>query len=407
MNTAVKAQELNLAEMSDEEISNLDPSRFSANDGGSAKDSVVTDEEDKKTSSESGAEEEENSTGVTDGADPEDKSSDEDDSKTADSTSGEEEDDDSTAGKAVQQPVKTTGADQAPVVDAKAATGADPATDTIDYKAEYLKLMAPFKAAKRDITPEKPEDVRRLMQMGVDYARKMEDMKPFRRILKTLEKADLLDESKINFLIDLSKKDQGAIKKLFKDSEIDPIDLNLEDSNNYKPTDHTVGDTEIALDDVLDEIRSSPTFQRTIDVVTKEWDSASKKLLIDKPEILRHMNAHMETGIYDQIMNKVIMERTLGRITGMSDLEAYKTVGDAMLERGEFQDKPNSQQQSAAGNTNNQGGSQKNLNGSDESVKALKRAASPTKGSAGPGKKVVDFSQMTDEQIEKFDIRSL
>jgi hypothetical protein len=87
----------------------------------------------------------------------------------------------------------------------------------------------------------------------------------------------------------------------------------------------------------------------------------------------------------------------------MSDLEAYKAVGDAMLENGEIIE-PNSSASSASGNTT-QGGS--HPNGSDASIKARKRAASPTKGSASAGKKMPDFSKMSDEQIEKFDINSL
>ena len=279
----------------------------------------------------------------------------------------------------------------------------DAATGNVDYKSEYTKMLAPLKAAKREIKLDNIDDARRLMQMGVDYSRKMEEMKPYRRILKTLEKADLVDIDKINFLIDLSNKDHSAVKKFLKDSEIDPIDLELEDDSDYTPTDHTVSDNEIALNDVLDEIRNTPSFDRTIEVVSNEWDSASKQLLMDNPGVIQHINEHIGTGIYDQIANRVATERALGRLNGLSDLEAYKTVGDAMYDNGEF-GSPNSTSTSPSGNTSQ---ASSHPNGSNTDVRARKRAASPTKGNAGVGKKVPDFSKMTDEQIEKFDLNSL
>lgn len=396
MNAAV--EKLNLAEMSDEEINNLEPSMLEGNEENPPPGSGQGEDQSAISS-----EEEDNASDETDGADSEDESSDEE-TEGADDTSAEETEETGTETQTDEEEEQTSAEDQTADSSSESEAVTDDSTGDTDFKAEYSKLMAPFKAAKRTITPENPEDARRLMQMGVDYARKMEEMKPYRRVLKTLEKADLIDVDTVNFLIDLHKKDPAAIKKFLKDSEIDPIDLDLEDDSNYKPTDHMVGDKELAMDDVLDEIRGTPSFSKTVEVVTKQWDSASQKLLMDNPEVLRHINAHIEEGIYEQILDRVTTERTFGRLNGLSDLEAYKAVGDAMLEKGEF-GSPTSGETSAAGDTSQ--GDSGHPNGSEASVNARKRAASPTKGSASTGKKKVDFSKMSDEQIEKFDISTL
>lgn len=387
----------NLAEMSDEDIMNMDVSRLQETPKIPASENSSGEGE----SNTSGVGED-NASGETGGAASDDNSSDET-GKNLGSTS-EEEDEDLGNGFETEGTAKqTTEGDQPPESGSGKPADASGTPQEPDYKAELGKVLAPFKAAKRTINVDSIDDARRLMQMGVDYARKMEAMKPYRRVLKTLEKANLIDEEEINFLIDLRKKDPAAIRKLLKDSEVDPHDLDLEDNSNYKPTDHMVADNEIALDDVIDELRGTPSFDRTVDIVTNHWDKASKKLLIDNPEVIRYLNQHVETGIYDQIANKVATERTFGRLSGMSDLEAYKTVGDAMYEKGEL--KPTSGTSSPPGNTSQASGHPKGSN--PEDVKNRKRAASPTKGNASARVKVPNFAAMSDAEIEKFDINAL
>jgi hypothetical protein len=105
------------------------------------------------------------------------------------------------------------------------------------------------------------------------------------------------------------------------------------------------------------------------------------------------------------IMDRLESDKIFGKHVGLSDLEAYKTVGDAMFEEGAFDKAPNAQAPSAAGSTDQ--GSSQDSQGSRESIKARKRAASPPKGGAGKGmKKQPDFSKMTDEEIENYDWRS-
>jgi hypothetical protein len=289
-------------------------------------------------------------------------------------------------------------------------TGTSEAIDESDTpeisgtEAEQLaELLSPLKAAKRTIEIGSVEKARQLMQMGVDYSRKMQDLKPYQRMMKSLERADLLDEDKLNHLIDLHNKRPEAIQKLLKDSEIDPYDLDLEDNVAYRPNDHMVPEAELVIDEVLDEIRPSPKFNDVIDLV-QGWDMASKRTLMDNPQVLRHLTAHMEAGIYEMIMDRLESDRIFGKHVGLSDLDAYKAAGDAMHSEGAF-DAPNPGSTSHTGNTD-QGHSQ-DSQGSRASVKARKRAASPPKGTASKVRKQVpDFSKMSDEEIENYDWRS-
>lgn len=226
-----------------------------------------------------------------------------------------------------------------PAAEPKEKTEAAPKTEApaIDYKAEYERLIGgPIKANGKAVKVESVEDAIALMQMGANYNKKMGALKPNLKLLKLLENNGLLSEEKIGFLIDLDKKDPAAISKLITDSGIDPMDVTADKASAYKQTPRTVDDREIDLDSVLDDLKGTETYTRTLDVVGNKWDAASKQVVGDNPELLRVINDHIERGIYDVISTKVDNERMLGRLKGMSDIEAYRQVGDAIQAAGGF-----------------------------------------------------------------------
>ncbi len=209
-------------------------------------------------------------------------------------------------------------------------------TKAIDYEAEYKKLLAPFKANGREIKVESVDDAINLMQMGANYNKKMAALKPNLKLMKMLENNGLLSEEKLSFLIDLDKKNPAAINKLVKDSGIDPMEIDAEKAGAYKQPTYAVDDREIELDTVLDEIKDSTTYTRTLEVVGNKWDGASKQVIAQTPQLLKVINDHMASGIYDLISTEIERERMFGRLTGMSDIDAYRAVGDAIQARGGF-----------------------------------------------------------------------
>lgn len=206
----------------------------------------------------------------------------------------------------------------------------------IDYEAEYKKLLAPFKANGKDVTVASVEDAVALMQMGANYNKKMAALKPNLKLMKMLENNNLLNEEKLNFLIDLDKKVPGAINKLVKDSGIDPMDIDADKASAYRQTAYAVDDKEIELDTVLEEIQGSPAYNRTLEVVGNKWDVASKQVIAKEPQLLRVINDHIASGVYDLISTEIERERMFGRLKSVTDLEAYRQVGDSIQARGGF-----------------------------------------------------------------------
>ena len=219
--------------------------------------------------------------------------------------------------------------------DKKPAVAAAPAAKDLTHEqlaGFYDQVMKPFKANGRDITLRTPEEAIRLMQMGAGYGRKLQDMQPHLKTLRMLEKNNLLDEGKLSYLIDLDQKNPDAIKKLIKDAGIDPLDLNIEDNASYRPTNHSVSDTEVAFAETLKDVSALPGGKETIQLINSTWDKTSKEALWAQPEILTIIQSQRENGVFDQITAEIDRKKMLGEIApNVPFLEAYKIAGDAMV----------------------------------------------------------------------------
>ena len=211
-----------------------------------------------------------------------------------------------------------------------------PETTEFDYESAYKKVSEPFKANGVDMQVRNPEDIIRLMQMGANYQKKMAQLKPNLKIIKMLDNNELLDEAKLHNLIDLSKKDPKAITKLIQESSIDPLDIDKDVPTDYQPTDYSVTDKEYHLDQVLDDIKGTDTFDKTINVLTKDWDTKSKSTVSDNPEIIGVINTHMGNGVFDKVNAILQQEKTLGKLAGVPDVDAYRQIAEYLHKNGDL-----------------------------------------------------------------------
>ena len=269
--------------------------------------------------------------------------SDQTDDSTEESSEAQEQTEVAPEEKEVSQPKGDTQTEREPFADSDTTESLDtskkdstetkedtPETTEFNYESAFKKISAPFKANGVDMQVEDPNDIVRLMQMGANYQKKMSQLKPNLKIIKMLENNELLDEAKLNNLIDLSKKDPQAITKLIKESNVDPLEIDKEAPVDYQPNNYSITDKEYNLDRVLDEIKDTETFTRTIEILTKEWDSESRFTISDQPEIIAIVNEHMLSGVFDQVHEKMQQEKILGKFKDIPDVEAYRQTADHM-----------------------------------------------------------------------------
>jgi len=270
-------------------------------------------------------------------------------------------------------------------------------TDTFNYENAYNQVTAPFKANGATMQVKSPEDIVRLMQMGAGAQKQMAKLKPNLKLIKMLENNNLLDERRLNNLIDLSKNDSKAIAKLVKDSGVDPDEIDIENASTYQPNNYTVTDSEYELDQVLDSIKHTDTFDKTIDLLTSEWDDKSKTFVSENPNVIKVINDHMLNGVYDKVNAIMQQDKALGKLSGVSDVDAYKQIIDMLASNGELID------------GNQQAPVQSNVTdiGDVDSVKRKqnRKAAAPTKQTNASNNSKQDVSYLTlsdDEFMAKY-----
>ncbi|WAI96129.1 tape measure protein [Vibrio phage vB_VhaP_PG11] len=257
------------------------------------------------------------------------------------------------------------------------------------------EVLAPLNHKGSEFTPKDVAEVRRLMSMGLDYARKMQGMKEQRKYLKMLDKNELLDESKLSFAIDLIKGNKDAIAKLVQDHKVDTLDL--DEDGKYTPSNYAVSDNEVELDEAIESIRSTATFSDTMNIVSN-WDESSKRALTQQPQLLGVLNEHKANGIYAMVQERVQRERILGGYVGLSDVEAYQAAGDALHKEGAFNSEPEKKPAPKRVVRKPQPKAE------DKQLQEKRRKASPNKGNPKKTnqKKEYDFWNMSEEDFEKF-----
>lgn len=214
------------------------------------------------------------------------------------------------------------------------------------YKEVYEELFnKPIKASGREVKLRDAVQARNLIEMGVDYNKKMQYMKPHMQTLKTLEKEGLLgDIEQLNLLLEAKQGKPEAIKKLIDQAQIDVMDIADDEVQGqaYRPQNHLVSEQEVAIEEALSAIQQSPKYQETIDVMANHLDPKSREVISDNPQYITALNQDIETGVYNEIMDIVQYKKDTRQVpVGASDIELYiHTVQELAMQEQQNQQQP-------------------------------------------------------------------
>lgn len=305
--------------MSDEELAKADFDQF------------ITDEDEVSEDEEQQPEPEEDET-ESEAGNAEPEIDDEVDEPTDEETAPEDEDEDSAdpdEANVFDNATEDSTQEDADEETAKDTEEDEAAEDTDNSDVEELKkfyeeITSEFKANGRMMSITNPSDIKALMQQGINYSKRMAELKPSMGILRTLEQHGLMDNDKISYLIDLHNKDPKAIAKLVKDSGVEAYDLENEDTEDYVPVNKVQEETKFQA--VVNELKTSPKFNELLNTIATSWDTESMQFIVSNPNVLRVFEKQLDSGDFDKIMKTVEYERLCGRLQDVSMIEAYSAV---------------------------------------------------------------------------------
>jgi hypothetical protein len=215
------------------------------------------------------------------------------------------------------------------------------------YEAEKEKLsriLGPLKANGKTINIDSVDDVVKLMQKGANYTRKTQALAAYKKTITLLEDNNLLEDNKLNNLIDIVSGNKEAIIELLKTNNIDPLDLTQEilDDNKYTPTEYSkrISQEDITkdlqLEEYLNEFTSDNTGKEIVNIVYNEWDKESQKIALNNPEWFDTIKQHKNAGIYDIITSEIEKRKVVEGKYAKNFLQAYHSIGTELEKQGRF-----------------------------------------------------------------------
>lgn len=251
----------------------------------------------------------------------------------------------------------------------------------------------------------------RIFGQAMDYTKKMQTIKPWRKTIDAIEQAELGHED-INLMIDVLKGDKDAVSEVLSRTGIDALDLNTEEAN-YVPKDYGRDESTLAIKDVVETISQDKEFVVTENILSKQWDEDSWNEMSKDPQLIGLLHEDVKSGMYDNIspiMNKLKVYDGGKK----SDLEYYKEAAKTYFSE---QEKTNQLQLQREQQRNERLAQEKAKKTEQEKLAAVKsqsekrvatkkasskrKAAAPTKSRVSE-RKVVDYLDDSDEAFEEW-----
>ena len=239
----------------------------------------------------------------------------------------------------------------------------------------------------------------KIFGQAMDYTKKTQAMKPWRKTIDAIEEAKLGHDD-INLMIDVMKGNKEAIAEVLKRTGVDSLEIDTENSK-YTPNDYGRDDKALAIKDIIEEISVDREYETTHKVLSKEWDEKSFKRMTDDPELIRLLHYDVKSGTFDKV--QAVAEKIKVFDRGLkTDLEYYELASMEIAQQYQEEQRRayDVERQRLARQAEIERVRKTQERQKEVEVKAVERkAATPTSRKA-VSSKVVDYLDDSDEAFE-------
>ena len=245
----------------------------------------------------------------------------------------------------------------------------------------------------------------KIFGQAMDYTKKTQAMKPWRKTIDAIEQAKLGHED-INLMIDVMKGNKEAIAEVLKRTGVDSLEIDTENSK-YTPNDYGRDDKALAIKDIVEEISADKEYDITHRILSKEWDEKSFRDMTNDPELIRLLHVDVKTGIFDKVQPIADKIKVLDR-GSKSDLEYYRMASielaqqQRMADQRAYELERQKQEREAKLAKQVEIDRVKKIQEKQKEVevKAVERKAATPTSRKVPTSKVVDYLDSSDEAFE-------
>lgn len=282
--------------------------------------------------------------------------------------------------------------------------------DINDEIAQKEQQELVFKANGREFKftqDEMLEQFPKIFGQAMDYTKKTQAMKPWRKTIDAIEQAKLGHED-INLMIDVMKGNKEAIAEVLKRTGVDSLEIDTENSK-YTPNDYGRDDKALAIKDIVEEISADKEYEITHRVLSKEWDEKSFREMTEDPDLIRLLHVDVKTGMFDKVQPIADKIKVLDR-GSKTDLDYYRLASIELAQQQQeanriaYEAERQKQEREArlARQVEIDRVKKTQERQKEVAVKAVERkAATPTTRKV-PTSKVVDYLDNSDEAFEEW-----
>ena len=282
--------------------------------------------------------------------------------------------------------------------------------DINDEIAQKEQQELVFKANGREFKftqDEMLEQFPKIFGQAMDYTKKTQAMKPWRKTIDAIEQAKLGHED-INLMIDVMKGNKEAIAEVLKRTGVDSLEIDTENSK-YTPNDYGRDDKALAIKEIVEEISVDKEYEITHRVLSKEWDEKSFREMTEDPDLIRLLHVDVKTGMFDKVQPIADKIKVLDR-GNKTDLEYYRLASIELAQQQQeanriaYEAERQKQEREAklARQVEIDRVKKTQERQKEVAVKAVERkAATPTTRKV-PTSKVVDYLDNSDEAFEEW-----
>ena len=272
-----------------------------------------------------------------------------------------------------------------------------------------------FKANGKDYefsSEEIVEQFPKIFGQAMDYTKKMQAIKPWRKTIDAIEGAELSHDD-VNLMIDVLKGDKNAITEVLKRTGTDTLELDTEADSNYVAKDYGRDDGALAIKDIVDDISRDVEYGTTQNILSKEWDDKSWQAMTENPEMIRLLHTDVKSGMY-QTLQPIAEKLKVYDGGRQSDLDYYKEAAQQHFKQVAEQDAYEKRQAAIQTEREEKLAAQEAEKARLAEVKeksqqrtatkkasAKRKAAAPTKATA-QSRDVIDYLDESDEAFDEW-----
>lgn len=186
-----------------------------------------------------------------------------------------------------------------------------------------------FKANGKDYEfteDEMREQFPRIFGQAMDYTRKMQAIKPWRKTIDAVEQAKLTHDD-INLMIDVFNGNKDAITEVLRRTGVDVLDIDPSAATApYVANQYGRDDAQLELTEVIDSIKHDQEYSVTHAVLSKVWDDASWNTISKDPAKIKALHSDVKSGIYAKVQ-PIADKLKLYDNARQSDLDYYLQAG--------------------------------------------------------------------------------